>query len=478
MSSGRKLIGCLELLRVEPRVGKGGRAGAQGGYPFVMGLSEEVSRECDVLVLGAGMAGLTAARALAERGLRVTVLEARERVGGRVMTRHENGQAIELGAEFVHGRAPELWALIEEAGLEAVEREGTMLRSREGVGVAEDDPEDDAVFAPLEALEGREGPDMPFAEWLAQSDVPEEERAGLTAYVEGFNAADARVIGIHGLGAQQKAEEEIDGDLTWHVRGGYAQVAEYLARRIGELGGKIVPGAEVKEVDWQPQSVRVVTTDGAHYQAEKCVIALPLPVVQRMNDGGIMVQPQPQAILEARRIAMGHVARFSLVFRRAWWVDAPNACDTETMRRMSFLFTQETLPSVWWTPHPEDSAPMLTAWVGGPRSARLNGLSAEELGRAACGTLAQVFGLPEGDLLAELQATHVHDWSGDPYALGAYSYIPAGALDAPRKMGEPERGTLFFAGEYTDVTAHWGTVHAAMRSGLRAAAQVLGESAG
>src|ERR1700761_3733834 len=94
--------------------------------------------EAEVIVIGAGMAGLAAARALAERGVRVTVLEARERVGGRVFTRHADGATVELGAEFVHGRAPELWALIEETGVETVERSGTVLRAEPDGGLAED----------------------------------------------------------------------------------------------------------------------------------------------------------------------------------------------------------------------------------------------------------------------------------------------------------------------------------------------------
>ena len=73
--------------------------------------------DLDVLILGAGMAGLSAARALAERGIRVCVLEAKPRVGGRIMSQKvEGGGFVELGAEFVHGRVPELWALINEAG--------------------------------------------------------------------------------------------------------------------------------------------------------------------------------------------------------------------------------------------------------------------------------------------------------------------------------------------------------------------------
>ena len=140
---------------------------------------------------------------------------------------------------------------------------------------------------------------------------------------------------------------------------------------------------------------------------------------------------------------------------------------------MSFLFTFRRLPRVWWTAHPEPQAlPTLTGWVGGPRAGTLVGRDADELGNDACRALAEVFGLPEQQVRDALLATHKHDWELDPFSYGAYSYVPAGALDAPGAMAEPECDTLFFAGEHTDTTANWGTVHAALGTGLRAAQQV------
>src|ERR1700731_3825024 len=106
----------------------------------------------DIVVVGAGMAGLTAARALAERGRKVLVVEAQDRIGGRIWTRHVGDEAIELGAEFIHGRPPELWALIEEAGLETYERKGTQICFEDGA-LSDCSGEMDKVFEPLEKLE-------------------------------------------------------------------------------------------------------------------------------------------------------------------------------------------------------------------------------------------------------------------------------------------------------------------------------------
>ncbi len=431
--------------------------------------------ETDVLVVGAGMAGLTAARALAERGVRVLVVEARDRVGGRVMSRAvESGDVVELGAEFVHGRAPELWALIEECGCRAVEREGLMLREEWDGGLAEDDGAE-TMFEPLEELESYEGKDVAFAEWLKASDVPEEGRAALLGYVEGFNAADAAKISVQSLGAQQKAEDAIEGDRGWHVRGGYVRLVEYLAERVKALGGEVRLGCEVTTVQWGQGEVEVSTSQGL-LRAKRCVVTLPLGVLQRVNrEGGLRMEPEPVAIAAARRLAMGHAVRFTMVFRERWW-ERSAAIAREKLEAMSFLFTPQRIPMVWWTARKEPEAlPTLTGWVGGPRSMELEGKSAGELGGEASTVLAEIFGVSEDEVRAALIATYTHDWSGDPWALGAYSYVPAGAINAPGAMTEPELATMFFAGEHTDTTGHWGTVHAAMRSGLRAARQVLGE---
>jgi monoamine oxidase len=436
-----------------------------------------LKNDIDVIILGAGMAGLVAARTLAERGLRVCVLEAKQRVGGRVMSQKvDGGGTVELGAEFVHGRAPELWALIGEVGAKTVERDGSMLREQQGGGLVEDDPQDESMFEPLEQLEDFTGDDKTFADWLAASDVDEKVRPALMAYVEGFNAADARRISVHSLGAQQKAEDETSGDRSWHVVGGYAQLADYLAVRVKELRGEVRLGYEVLGLHWSAGKVFVDTTQ-EECTAPQCIVTLPLGVLQRVNRlAGIRMDPEPRAITQARRLEMGHASRFTMIFRDRWW-ETSAMLDRETLRAMSFLFTSSRLPPVWWTSHPEAEAlPALAGWVGGPRSSAFEGKTAEQLGDEACATLAKIFSVQEKVVRATLVATYTHDWATDPFAQGAYSYVPVGAMDASAAMTQPEAETIFFAGEHTDVTGNWGTVHAAIRSGLRAAAQILKES--
>ncbi len=424
------------------------------------------SAQTDVLILGAGMAGLAVARALAERGLRVLVLEAQGRVGGRIHTLHAGDEIVELGAEFLHGRPPELWALVAEAGLETYERDGAQLTFEDGRLMSADEEQVD-IFVPLEELRDFSGPDCTFAEYLDGREVGPEERRAIIGYVEGFNAADHRVASAAALGAQQRAEDEIEGDRVFCVRGGYGQLPEYLVERVRADGGEIRLNTRVESIAWRPGAVEV-RAGGEVFTAARCVIALPLGILQ---SGRPAIAPAPgQALEAAARIRMGHVCRFTLVFRSRFW----ERLDPAALEKLSFLFTFETMPSVWWTPFPGPGN-RLVGWVGGPRAAAFDGLTEEELGERACCILAEVFGMDVAAVRTQLVACHMHDWRRDPNALGAYSYIPAGAMDAPRAMTEPVEDTLFFAGEHTDITAHWGTVHAALRSGLRAAAQILGE---
>jgi monoamine oxidase len=425
----------------------------------------------DVLVIGAGMAGLTTARALAEAGRDVTLLEAGSRAGGRIHTIHDGDEVIELGAEFVHGKPPELWFLIEEAGLETYEINGSHVSFENGqlqTGTAEKD-EQDQRFAILAKLETRpESPDLSFADYLDQQQIPADQRQRLIAYVEGFNAADHQLISIAALGMQQAAEDAIEADHLFRLRHGYDQLPLFLASKITSAGGRILFDTLVERIDWTPGHVRIsahANDQPALFEAKQAVIALPLGVLQQ---NAVTFAPTPDAIHEAHRLRMGHARRFTLIFRERFWAYLQPAA----LADLSFLFSFASMPPVWWTPHPAQSN-ALTGWIGGPWSEALANHTPNQLAEDACRELARIFSLDLAYVSSQLLLCHTHDWQNDALTSGAYSYIPAGALDACSKMTLPADHTLFFAGEHTDTTGHWGTVHGAIRSGLRAAGQIL-----
>jgi len=421
---------------------------------------------CDILIVGAGISGLAAARELARAGLRVLVLEAQSRIGGRIFTDHIGPQVIELGAEFVHGRPPELLDLIEEAGLELIEREGTFLTFEHGELTPGAEDERDDLFAPLDGLARLKGPDLSFASFLEYSDLPPHQRYPLIGYVEGFNAADFRRISAKALGVQQKAEDAIEGDRSFSLPGGYDQLSQFLAQQFEQHQGTLRIDTRVHHIEWREAHVEARTNQGL-YHARRAILTLPLGV---LKSGHIRFHPKPGEVLQLiHQLEMGHASRVSLQFRDAFWKTLQ---PQPALAELSFLFTREHTPSVWWTSNPLPD-PILTGWVGGPRATPLLPLSAEDLGHRACTALGEVFHLDPSRIASELLHSCNHHWHSDPNALGAYSYIGTGGLEAPARIAEPIANTLYFAGEHTDTTGHWGTVHAALGSGLRAARQIL-----
>jgi len=422
----------------------------------------------DIAILGAGVAGLAAARTLALAGARVALIEARRRVGGRVYTEHTTDDSgtrqipVELGAEFVHGLPQETWALLREAGLDSYELDGLEITFAGGQLLTQA-PQRSGGFAVLEDMASwlrtqPPGTDMSFSDYLARSGVDAGTSARALGYVEGFNAADSRRIGIAALAEQQRAEQLIDSERLFHVRAGYDALPMFLARQFERAGGIVMLGSVVQRIDWQSGAVNVHGTldSGQPFrvQAARALISVPLGVLQ---SGALEFSPVPADILtQAARLAMGAARRQTLIFRSRFW-----------LQDLSFLFTPESLPATWWTSMPND-VPMITGWIGGPKVALFDAALERSLS-----TLAQAFGLGVAEVRALLVSSHSHDWQADPYSRGSYSYAPAGALDASERMTRPVDGTLYFAGEHTDVTGHWGTVHAALRSGLRAAAQML-----
>jgi monoamine oxidase len=137
------------------------------------------------------------------------------------------------------------------------------------------------------------------------------------------------------------------------------------------------------------------------------------------------------------------------------------------------------MPATWWTAEP-DAAATITGWIGGPRAVLFLKRVAARGGSDALlmeylDTLGKIFGRPAEQLRPQVSSWHTHDWQHDAFSLGAYSYAPAGAVEASKRMTEPVEQTLYFAGEHTDTSGHWGTVHGAIRSGVRVAGQVLAD---
>jgi monoamine oxidase len=427
----------------------------------------------DVIVIGAGAAGLNAGRLLAAAGRRVAILEARDRVGGRIWTkrislRHSQTAAVELGAEFIHGLPVETWSLIEEAALRTYEIAGSPLWFDGGQLLAQN-PQPANAESVLEVMtqslmQPRDA-DKSFAEYLKTRKLDPRTAQTASNYVEGFNAADQNRISIAALARQQRAEDAIAADRLFRVEAGYAALPEFLAERFVAAGGALMLEAAVTRIAWRRGSVAVEVAGAVGpFHAAQAVVTVPLGVLQAET---IEWAPRPAVLSHAHRLAMGAAMRLNLVFKEKWW-NAP----------LGFLYAPSESPATWWTPMPHEAA-ILTAWAGGPKAEVLLRLvtaqgDASALVDHCLRTLSTIFRVPLPDLKQKLLSFHMHDWQRDRYACGGYSYVPVGALDAPEQLRRAVEDTVYFAGEHTDTVGHWGTVHAALATGAAAARQLLG----
>ncbi|ADV84190.1 flavin monoamine oxidase family protein [Terriglobus saanensis] len=438
----------------------------------------------EIIILGAGVAGLSAAVHLAEAGYAVTVLEAKDCVGGRIRSVETAGIVVETGAEFIHGVPPDTFAWLREENLEHYELDGEDLvydldnrghLDLQQEGDAEDESPLDLLEKMTEWSEMHAHRDMTFAEYLAQEGTSPEDAAGAIGYVEGFNAADHRVISIRSLAIQQRAEDATEGDRLFHVRGGYSRLAEAMAAKLMRIGGKIELGVVVDRIAWSHGTVKLHADNGKEFAGQAALVTLPLGVLQKKS---VTFDPEPVEFLrETERMRMGHVCRVSMVFRTRFWAEM-NHAQHHKLQKLSFLFPEKRrVPEgpafeAFWTPYPSVD-PIMTAWTGGPAAIAFAGLNPSQIAEIAVRDLALALGVPVEAVRQELLGYGTHDWTSDPFAHGAYSYVAAGGADASERMTQPLEGTLFFAGEHTDITGHWGTVHGAIRSGIRAAKQLI-----
>ncbi len=423
----------------------------------------------DVIVLGAGAAGLACAAALVHAGRHPIVIEARPRVGGRIHTLHERGFGlpIELGAEFVHGRPPELLAIARAAALPIFETGGESWRHARGrlarvVG----------MDAQLASTIGRMrvARDVSVSEALARTRASPGARATAAAFVQGFDAAppdetSARWI----VRAQAQAPGAAQGAMRF--AGGYDGVIDWLRRGAAGAGNDVVrTGVVANRVEWRPGHVRVgcVSRSGSRLEtleARGLVITLPVGVLRGAPEsaGAVRFDPPlpPRYARALGLLAMGDVLKATLHFRGSFWPPG-----------LGFLLAPaESIPT-WWTVHPFDE-PRLVGWSAGPRAASLLALGEARILEHAVVSLARALGIRRARVDQALSAWWIHDWSRDPYARGAYAFAHVGGAEAWRALAAPIRGTLFLAGEAICDAPVAGTVHGAIASGRRAARSVL-----
>lgn len=407
----------------------------------------------DIAIIGAGAAGLVAARTLSGAGKRICLIEARPRAGGRVSTLHVPGlpHPIELGAEFLHGEAAASFNIVDAAALAVCElpddhwwsRGGELTEIRDFWG------EIDRVRARIGALKR----DVSFAQFLrTQRSLPPRLRELSCMFVEGYHAAHADRMSALAL---RTSDEEQNENKQFRFAGGYDAVIEWLQAGIDPERAELRFGTAANRVQWSKGSVAVECgTTTIHARA--AVITIPIGVLKAGDlefDPPLRDKKHALAKLEA-----GHVVKIAFRFRERFWED------------INFLHARDRFVPTWWTAAPLRS-PILTAWAGGHAA---DALLAERSAMTdiALDSMSRAFGVPRRRLDSLLAGSWTHDWQSDPFSRGAYTYAAVGGSGAHDELARPVQNTLFFAGEATS-SDETGTVAGAIASGLRAAKKVI-----
>jgi monoamine oxidase len=365
---------------------------------------------------------------------------------------------VELGAEFIHGEAEATHALLRQAGIAAVDstREQRFL----------DRGKLRRVNAFLEAQRAvQHAPqlrrDISFHALVARRRLSRRTKTFARMMVQGFDAADPKRVSASSI-IEEWGEGGSLGASQPRPLGGYSALLAWLADTVVAGGTRLQLGSLVRELKWRRRSVRVRGTFlGTAFAASApaVIVTLPLGVLQA---NAVRFSPSlkmKQAALG--KLASGPVIRVAMRFHAAFW--------EKRAPEVAFFHVPQAAFPTFWTPLPM-RAPLLTAWAGGPKAARLTGSPGGKLVAAALRSVEMVF--PEENLQEQLGSVYTQDWQADPYSRGGYSYVRVGGAGARERLAEPLDDTLFFAGEATDADEA-GTVAGALRSGQRAALQIL-----
>jgi monoamine oxidase len=407
----------------------------------------------DVVIIGAGAAGLSAARVLSGAGKRVCILEARDRIGGRVHTLHvpDLPVPIELGAEFVHGENATTFRIVDSAALTACELPDDHWWSQGGARrrIADFWGQIDNVRSKIGALRR----DVSFAEFLRRQRLSPRLCELARTFVEGYHASHADRISARVLRTADSEQEDPNGNRQFRLASGQDAIIDWLRAGLDPERTELRLSTPVERVSWSKGSVEV---DG-RTRAKAAVITIPIGV---WRAGAIRFDPaltEKEKALE--KIEAGHVVKIAFRFRERWWEE------------LNFLHTSDPFMPTWWTTAPIRS-PILTGWAGGHAADALLAEGPVAMVDRGLAAMSAAFGVSRRRLETLLEATFTHDWQKDPFSRCAYSYAGVGGEHAADALARPLRQTLFFAGEATS-SDETGTVAGAIESGFRAARQVL-----
>jgi len=414
-----------------------------------------------ILIIGAGAAGLMAAKELSSHQQNVIVLEANKRSGGRIYTMYDVfDKPVEAGAEFIHGKLALTHQLLKEAKIVFHETKGKMMNVEKGEWKKQNDFAIgwDELINKMEQLKQ----DITIAAFLNEnfSDKKYDAlRDSVQKFAEGFDLADIEKASVFALRDEWSHEE----GKQYRIEGGYQKLIDHLADECTKNGSTIHTSCIAKEVHWKKGEVKIVTADNKTFYGSKVIVTVPLGVLKAELNAEAAIAFTPSLydyFRAAKNIGYGTVAKILFQFRERFWED-----------KIGFILSDENIP-VWWTQSPDDY-PLLTGWLNGAQSKRLQKTDVSSLLQESLQSLSNIFKINVSSLKQKLTAWHIEDWSKHRFTLGGYSYDTLQTDDAKKILNTPVEETIFFAGEALYEGAAPGTVEAALVSGREAAQKVM-----
>jgi monoamine oxidase len=425
----------------------------------------------DVIIVGAGISGLIVARKLSREGKRVILLEARDRIGGRIHTVHSEviNEYVECGAEFIHGDLPNTIELLKEYGISYSLIPGDVFRFKNGSLLSSPNiitTDKKALTKRLSELKT----DMPLKDFLSlYFEGPEYEslRTDVKQFAEGYDSADIEFASTF---AFRDEWAQVSEWKQYRIDEGYGALAEALALDCRNNGCVLHLSSPVNTVRWNPHNVQVTTSTGEAFQASAIVITCPLNV---LKSGAIHFTPAlTRKHTALNKLQMGNVIKIQLFLREEFWKrESVQQHLQRDLSKMSFLLSDAVIPT-WWTQYPKQAG-QLTGWLPGPKAVRFSHATDEEILRECVRSLSYIFGESEEDLRALIGRYSIHNWVRDQYTLGAYHYTTVDSDYYAHLAGQEVDHTIYFAGEAYGAENGAGLVEAAITSALRTANLVL-----